>query len=388
MSLNKKIYLVGGAVRDKLMGIPINDKDYVAVGYSENEFSHLQKVGKDFPVFLLPDSSEIALARVERKTSSGYNGFSTETKNVTLLEDLSRRDLTINSIAYDETTKRYIDPYNGQEDIKKKLLKHTSKAFIEDPLRVLRIARFRAKLGIEWSIDNSTKELIISMKEELLSLQADRVYKEIVKASDYKEFYLFFQTLYELDVLESIFPQMGEFFKDNEKHFFIAMDYIKNISNQPISLKLAGLFYFVFKDSIEKVNLINDLKLPKKTEFFILSLLKKHSMLFQLDHGDIFECENFFRNCKRDKELLEAILFFNKTLLDLGRKHHLCIIAGELNDDVLLGICNEISSYSPKIWLESFVTKPSNSKISSHIQDYNLQVINKYKQLHKKLFVL
>ena len=388
MSLNKKIYLVGGAVRDKLMGIPINDKDYVAVGYSENEFSHLQKVGKDFPVFLLPDSSEIALARVERKTSSGYNGFSTETKNVTLLEDLSRRDLTINSIAYDETTKRYIDPYNGQEDIKKKLLKHTSKAFIEDPLRVLRIARFRAKLGIAWSIDNSTKELIVSMKEELSSLQTDRVYKEIVKASDYKEFYLFFQTLYELDVLDIIFPQMGEFFKDNEKHFFIAMDYIKSLSNQTIQLKLSGLFYFVFKDSIEKVDSINDLKLPKKTESFILSLLKKHSILFKLDHGDIFECENFFRNCKRDKELLEAILFFNKTLLDLGRKHHLCITGGELNDDVLLVICNEISSYSPKTWLESFVTKPSNSKISSHIQDYNLQVINKYKQLHKKSFVL
>ena len=126
----KKIYLVGGTVRDKLMNQPNYDTDYVAVGFNFNDFLHLQQVGKDFPVFLTDDGSELALARKERKITLGYNGFDVETLNVTLEEDLSRRDITINSMAYDETNKKLIDPFNGQKDIQNKVLKHTSNAFV------------------------------------------------------------------------------------------------------------------------------------------------------------------------------------------------------------------------------------------------------------------
>jgi len=387
MVIEKKIYLVGGAVRDQLMGIPINDKDYVAVGFCEDEFSHLAKVGKDFPVFLQEDGSELALARTEKKIDSGYNGFITNTQDVTLEEDLSRRDLTINSIAYDETTKRYIDPYNGTKDIQNKLLKHTSIAFCEDPMRVLRIARFRAKLGVEWRIDNSTKELIGTMKDELSFLQADRVYKEVEKAATYKEFYLFFETLGELGVLDKIFPFIGELFIKEKQSFILAMELLKTFYNEPFGLKLSAIYYFILKDITNETEILIDIKLPKRIKSYILFLLIKHNQLLELDNKDLHHIERFFSTCKRDKKLFEDIIFFNKLLVKIQSKHHLNVIAGELNDDVILSICDEISSYSPKVWLESLITKPSTSKISSHIQDYNLQVISKYKQAYKKLFV-
>lgn len=111
----RKIYLVGGAVRDGLLKLPIKDKDYVAVGFSEEDFAHLPKVGKSFPVFLQKDGSQIALARREKKTQHGYNGFSIETQQVSLYEDLKRRDLTLNAIAFDETTQTYYDPFNGKK---------------------------------------------------------------------------------------------------------------------------------------------------------------------------------------------------------------------------------------------------------------------------------
>ena len=161
----KKIYLVGGAVRDKLLNLPITDKDYVAVGFSEADFSHLPKVGKSFPVFLQKDGSQIALARKETKTAHGYNGFNVEVRQVSLYEDLKRRDLTINAIALEEETQTYHDPFNGIKDLKNKILRHVSEAFCEDPLRVLRIARFRARLGIEWKIHASTKVLIYKVRD-------------------------------------------------------------------------------------------------------------------------------------------------------------------------------------------------------------------------------
>ena len=143
-----KIYLVGGAVRDKLLGIPVKDRDWVVVGSSPDEMKEkgFKQVGKDFPVFIDPKTGEeYALARTERKSGHGYTGFEFDTNsNVTLEEDLARRDLTINAIAQDEDG-NLIDPFNGQEDIKNKKLRHVSDAFSEDPLRVLRVARFYSK---------------------------------------------------------------------------------------------------------------------------------------------------------------------------------------------------------------------------------------------------
>ncbi|HHH72562.1 MAG TPA: polynucleotide adenylyltransferase, partial [Sulfuricurvum sp.] len=208
MMPSKKIYLVGGAVRDRLMKREITDKDYVAVGYLPSEFSHLKQVGKDFPVFLQPDGSELALARLERKNGKGYNGFEVETAGVTIEDDLKRRDLTINAIAYDEETGKYIDPFGGKEDIRQRLLRHTSDAFAEDPMRVLRLARFRATFGETWKIHPATRVLVYAMQEELDYLQPDRVWKEMQKVLVLPEAHLFFETLFELGILGAVFPSL------------------------------------------------------------------------------------------------------------------------------------------------------------------------------------
>ena len=146
-----KIYLVGGAVRDELLGLPVTERDWVVVGATPEQMiaQGYRPVGKDFPVFLHPQTAEeYALARTERKTGPGYHGFSTRfSPDVTLAEDLSRRDLTVNAIAKDPDTGELIDPHGGARDIEARVLRHVSPAFIEDPLRVLRVARFAARFA-------------------------------------------------------------------------------------------------------------------------------------------------------------------------------------------------------------------------------------------------
>src|SRR3972149_5536721 len=147
-----KIYLVGGAVRDKLLGLPVKERDWVVVGATPQEMlqKRFKKVGRDFPVFLHPKThEEYALARTERKTGKGYTDFVCYSDpKVTLAEDLKRRDLTINAIAEDLDGK-IIDPYNGCNDLKKRILRHVSPAFAEDPVRILRVARFAARFGFK-----------------------------------------------------------------------------------------------------------------------------------------------------------------------------------------------------------------------------------------------
>lgn len=178
-----KVYLVGGAVRDMLMGMEPKDRDYVVVGSSEAEMLALgfTKVGADFPVFLHPETGdEYALARRERKTGTGYLGFTSEfDASVTLEEDLGRRDLTINSIAMEEEEDNpgsflVFDPFGGRDDLQNKILRHTSNAFEEDPVRVLRLARFCARFGSEWKIAPETKVLIAKMaKSGMLGVKSN-----------------------------------------------------------------------------------------------------------------------------------------------------------------------------------------------------------------------
>jgi len=180
-----KIYLVGGAVRDKLLGTPINDKDYLVVGSTPEEMIKLgyKPIGKDFPVFLHPKTKEeYALARTERKVGKGYHGFKFYTSpDVTLDEDLRRRDITINAIAEDKDGNIY-DPFNGKDDIKNKIIRHVSDAFIEDPLRVLRVSRFAA-LDDQFKVQPETLTLMKKMVSsgELKSLSVERVVAEITK---------------------------------------------------------------------------------------------------------------------------------------------------------------------------------------------------------------
>ncbi len=178
-----KIYQVGGAIRDALLGLPVQDRDWVVVGATPDDLSALGflPVGKDFPVFLHPHSrEEYALARTERKTAQGYRGFAVQAlPSVTLEEDLARRDLTINAIAQDDSG-QLIDPYGGQADLKAQVLRHVTPAFAEDPVRILRLARFAARLT-EFSVAPETLALMRQMVQagEVDALVPERVWQEL-----------------------------------------------------------------------------------------------------------------------------------------------------------------------------------------------------------------
>lgn len=213
-----KIYLVGGAVRDSLLNQPVVDKDYVVVGSNVEQMLALgyQQVGKDFPVFLHPKTQqEYALARTERKTGNGYQGFSCDAnQQVTLEEDLLRRDLTINAIAQDEQGKLH-DPYHGVNDINAKVLRHVSDAFIEDPLRVLRVARFAARFHhLGFSIAAETLQLMsdIGNSGELDHLTPERVWQECDKALGSQSPQVFFEVLRQCQALKVLFPEVDALF--------------------------------------------------------------------------------------------------------------------------------------------------------------------------------
>lgn len=220
-----RFFRVGGAVRDHYMGVNPKDVDYVVTGATEAEFLerkpfHTQtftKVGADFPVYLDDRGSEWALARREKKVGEGYHGFDVEFgPEVTIEEDLSRRDLTINAMAmeiFDDMKTRLvdvIDPFNGREDIYNKVLRHTSDAFVEDPVRVLRLARLRARFGPQWVVAPETVALVSSMAKKgvLNELTAERVWKELSRALMEPHPRLFFDTLLECDALHVLFPEV------------------------------------------------------------------------------------------------------------------------------------------------------------------------------------
>jgi len=213
-----QIFLVGGAVRDQLLGLPVHEKDWVVVGASADELlaQGFKAVGKDFPVFLHPHTQEeYALARQERKTAPGYAGFSFNTHSgVSLAEDLLRRDLTINAMAQDDQG-TIIDPYGGQQDLQRRLLRHVSPAFSEDPVRILRIARFSARyhhLGFE--IAQETWQLMREMVTagEVDHLVPERVWKETSRALHEPNPTVYFQVLRDCGALARLMPELNALF--------------------------------------------------------------------------------------------------------------------------------------------------------------------------------
>ncbi|WP_436915197.1 multifunctional CCA addition/repair protein [Acinetobacter gandensis] len=209
-----QVYLVGGAVRDHLLGHPYHEKDYVVVGATPEQLlaQGYQPVGKDFPVFLHPETKdEYALARTERKSGHGYHGFEFYTDvNVSLEQDLIRRDLTINAIAMDDAGNIY-DPYHGQQDLERRILRHVSDAFVEDPLRVLRIARFAARYkALGFKVADETLELMqeLAQSGELEALTPERVWKETSRAlmEDHADEY--FEVLRACGALKVLFPEI------------------------------------------------------------------------------------------------------------------------------------------------------------------------------------
>jgi len=211
-----EIYLVGGAVRDQLLNRVVKEKDWVVVGATPQEMldKGYKQVGKDFPVFIHPKTGEeYALARTERKTGKGYTGFDCyAAPDVTLEDDLKRRDLTINAIAQDQAG-NLIDPHGGQEDLKKRILKHVSDAFVEDPLRVLRIARFAARFS-EFKVADETAVLLKAMVKqgELNELVPERVWKEFETGLNEDNPQRFFEVLRANGALKILFPEIDNLF--------------------------------------------------------------------------------------------------------------------------------------------------------------------------------
>ncbi|MCY1403098.1 Multifunctional CCA protein [compost metagenome] len=213
-----QIYKVGGAVRDRLLGKPVTDIDWVVVGATTEQMQALgyRPVGADFPVFLHPKSGEeYALARTERKSGRGYGGFVFHASpDVTLEEDLIRRDLTINAMAEDEHG-QLTDPYHGQADLKARILRHVSPAFAEDPLRVLRVARFAARYAsLGFTVADETLALMRQLSEsgELQALTAERSWKEIARALMEGHPQVFIQVLRACGALKELLPEVDELF--------------------------------------------------------------------------------------------------------------------------------------------------------------------------------
>ncbi len=243
-----KSYLVGGAVRDQLLGLEVKDHDYVVVGSNSEQMlaKGFLPVGKDFPVFLHPRTKqEYALARTERKTSQGYHGFAFNTdKHVTLEDDLLRRDLTINAMAMDESG-RVIDPHGGQQDIKDRVLRHVSPAFAEDPVRVLRVARFMSRFKhLGFTIHPETLDLmrLLVNKGEIEALVSERVWQEIKNSLNQKTPSAFFESLRDCGALKILLPEIDCLFGvpqtakwhpevDTGIHVMLAIDKAKDLAN-------------------------------------------------------------------------------------------------------------------------------------------------------------
>lgn len=337
-----KTYLVGGGVRDKLLGLPIKDRDWVVVGSSPEEMiaNGFQPVGKDFPVFLHPKThEEYALARTERKTAPGYKGFIVHAEpNVTLEEDLARRDLTINAIAQAEDG-TLIDPYHGQQDLKDKILRHVSPAFVEDPVRVLRIARFAARF--DFTIADETLILIKKMVDakELDYLVPERVWQEVEKALATAKPSLFFMALREAGALKSLFPEVDCLFGvpqepkwhpeiDTGVHVMMVIDQAAKLTDD-IAVRFAALCHDLGKGttpaeilpkhnghearSVELAHsLCQRIRVPKEMETLALKVAEYHThvhLLFELCPATILkviEALDAFRRPERFEQYLLA----------------------------------------------------------------------------------
>ena len=335
-----EIYLVGGAVRDRILGLPIKEKDWCVVGSSPEEMKKrgFQPVGKDFPVFLHPETKEeYALARTERKIKPGYHGFDFNTsKNVTLLEDLKRRDLSINAMAIDKND-NLIDPYNGLDDINQKKLRHVSKAFDEDPVRVLRTAKFAARFyQLGFSVHADTQKIMRSISDdgELDHLVSDRVWKEMEQALSGNDPHVFFITLQNCGALIKLFPELYINKDTKIKHGFSALKKIANHSYDP------AINFSIFIYDIERAKTSDDdemqinfqktldsfkkrLPIPRRFSEVSSIFIKYKNILDQAESLEaksileLLEDSDAFRRTERFNTVLDAY-----SILDTEKKNH------------------------------------------------------------------
>ena len=315
-----KIYLVGGAVRDKLLGLPVNEKDWVVVGATPEMMIRkgFKPVGKAFPVFLHPEThEEYALARTERKIAKGYKGFTFHVApDVALEDDLKRRDLTINAIA--ETPEgKLVDPYGGQQDLKNKILHHVSSAFQEDPVRILRVARLATKFP-EFSIHPDTLALMKKMVQsgEVNALIPERVWREWVRALDNKKPTRFFEILNNCDALSILFPEICLDAKG-----ITALTLITNKTSSRV-IRFAALLYNLSSEIIQ--SLARRYHLPNEYTELALLTARFWSFYAKSDKMNENELLNFIirtdalRRCQR----FEQFLFVCNSIDSIITPHH------------------------------------------------------------------
>lgn len=376
-------YLVGGAVRDSLLNIPVKEKDWVVVGSSPEEMINLGflPVGKSFPVFLHPKNhEEYALARTEYKHGKGHTGFTFQTSpNITLEEDLKRRDLTVNAIAKDDKG-NLIDPYGGLNDLNLRRLKHISSAFQDDPLRVFRVARFAAYLAhLNFFIASETLQKMSDMTNELVDLPVERIWMETKKALLSCNPQVYFRVLLQCGALNKIFPEISYLFRDinifeqsihknlGEKTL-LALSIITYLSND-VTVRFATLCYnFGRLNKNNSGNIIKKnknsckcvlldkmfvrLKLPRKMLTLSKIFIHYHNILQKI----------FFMNPKK------IVLFLDH--IDVWRKPHRINEIIAINKAHLCNLGNfKYHLYVPENFLKKLYKLASTIKVKNIIQD-------------------
>ena len=314
-----EIYLVGGAVRDKLLNIPVKDKDYLVVGSSPREMLDLgfKPIGNDFPVFLHPKTKEeYALARTERKDGTGHKGFIFyASQEVKLEQDLERRDITINAIALDNNN-NYIDPFNGIDDLKNRVIRHVSPAFEEDPLRVLRVARFKAKLN-SFSIHDETLNLMHKIAEsgEIQTLSSERVMIELLRGFEQEDAFSMLEVLSKCGAIGLIFPEID--FKKNKEKIKKILSLSHHLCASSPNKRLLLFLIIINFDKNKLDNKIYEnikkLLLPS-SEKKLIELIEKNSNILinflDLEHKKQLDCLygcDFFRRPQIFREVIDIL---------------------------------------------------------------------------------
>ena len=328
-----EVYLVGGAVRDEQLGLPVKEQDWCVVGTTPDELlsEGYRQVGKNFPVFLHPETNEeYALARTERKTAAGYHGFTFHTSSdVTLEEDLSRRDLTINAMAKN-VNGNLIDPFNGMADLQHRILRHVSSSFSEDPVRILRAAKFSARFAdLGFVLASETLDLMSKMvcDGEAGALQADRIWQETKAALAGPNPHLYFQTLRNCGALAIIFPEIDALFGvrqppkwqpeiDYVLHTLMVLEQSAKLS-EDFSVRFAALVHNLGKAKIAVKTLPNHTRHEHRNAKLIKDMSKRLPIP---------------RNC-RELGILVA------------EYHKQCHCAFELKPSILLKLFNSIDAF-------------------------------------------
>ncbi|BBA85346.1 CCA-adding enzyme [endosymbiont of Sipalinus gigas] len=373
-----KIYLVGGAIRNKLLSLPVKEKDWLVIESNIDEMIKLgfKQVGKNFPVFINPiTKEEYALARTEKKNGYGYSGFICNfSSSVTIEEDLYRRDITINAIAEDKYG-NIIDPYLGLYHIKKRIIKHISNNFSDDPLRVLRVARIFAYLyHLGFKIDKLTLELMkkIVNSRELIYISYERIWIETKKSLLNTNSHIYFYTLHMCGALKLLF---NEFYKIIDKRYIknkiiFFLKKIKKIKN--LKLNILNKFLYIIYEISKNLN-VNEIK------YEISSLLKKLNISKYFKKIIIDVIKNYFliKNIKKLNSLNIIKLIYNLKLNDKKKMNIIKEISyEEMNNIIFLN--------NRKIYIHEYISIILNEINSIYTKD----IINKFKGKNIKLEII